>query len=375
MFEHGYLLADRYTLDKRIGFGGMGEVWLATDNTLKRKVAVKVVHPHLVESQPDAVQILKQEAQCGATLIGHPNVVATLDLLDAAGDSGSFYCLVMEYVNGMDLQRWLKHVSTDVDAETQFRMNLLLAFQITEGLEFAKRNEVLHRDIKPLNVFVSDFGIAKIGDFGISRFVDAVTRTHTMWNAMSPAYAAPEQWKGEKPTLETDIYQLGCTLYHMFTKELPFRGENAFALMNQHLNVTPKRATELNAKIPSKISDAIAVMLNKAPKDRGELWKIHDAISEELIGKYKLAINLPDAPDDVLDIASKITDITREAIRTNKPITFPDCHEAISEGVELALSGILQFTLRKVGGPKTAKPKRSTSQNGSTADSEAQATN
>lgn len=218
----GDVVNGRYKVVELIARGGMGEVWKCNDEFLDRPVAMKTVNPEYLATNPKALSILKDEAKTSARLIGHPNIVCTLDLEEYKGKGTSIHFIVMEYVRGPSVARWIGETSTKLDDVTNFNINLLIAWELCKALGYAHRQGILHRDIKPLNVFVSNYGTTKVGDFGLARFVEAITRTHTVWRAMSPAYAAPEQWQGQKQTFKTEVYQLGCTLYHIFTKKLPF---------------------------------------------------------------------------------------------------------------------------------------------------------
>lgn len=341
MISEGLLVADRYELLSLLGYGGMGEVWEAKDTTLDRLVAVKFVHPHLVASDPSAVKILRDEARLGAQLIGHPNVVLTLDFTEFDYQGKKFHCLVMENVPGVSLQEWITKYGQTIDRETYLNLSLLVAFRTCEAVQFAHRKKLQHRDVKPLNIFLSKYGNIKVGDFGIARFVEELTRTHTVWNAMSPAYAAPEQWRGRKPTKKTDTYQLGCTLFQLFARRLPYDQTSAPALMNAHLNEAIPELKTVEPGVSDKLSKAIGRAMSKAAFKRIRLWQLHDTLANEIMHKYKLSVDVTGEKTAVHKSVSAITQFDLDWIKSEKiSYTYEDFDEALSEGIELILNGI-----------------------------------
>lgn len=286
------VLNDRYRLERLIARGGMGEVWLATDTELDRPVALKTVNPSHLATNPKAISVLRDEAKTGASLIGHPNVVCVLDYAKFEKELDIIHYIVMEYVKGISLAEWIENTSQALKKKTQYYLNLFIAWELCKAIGVAHRNDILHRDIKPLNVFLSNYGITKVGDFGLARFVEAITRTHTVWQAMSPAYAAPEQWKGRKHDVTTDIYQLACTLYHLFAGRLPFDNAGLPAMMNAHLNETPTDPKDFASNVSDDLSKMILKGLEKKQNDRVSLWEINDVIAEEIRGTYNLSLDV-----------------------------------------------------------------------------------
>lgn len=282
------VIQDRYRADSLLGRGGMGEVWRCFDTILDRPVVLKVVAPELAKSRPQSTGIFIDEARIGGSLAGHPNVVAVYDLINTPQQNGPLLAIVMEYVEGMSAASWIDNAPAGMDAETRYYLNLMIALEASKAVAYAHRGNILHRDIKPLNIFISKYGVTKIGDFGIARYADAVTREHTVWNFRSPGYSAPEQWKNERPAQQTDIYQLGATLYHLFTGQLPFSANSVAALINQHLSETPKPPKDLSPVLSEKLSKLILDSLAKDATDRPGMWAIIDAIAAEVQRQYTL---------------------------------------------------------------------------------------
>lgn len=349
MLSTGDVINERYKVTELIARGGMGEVWKANDEVLGRPVAMKTVNPEYLATNPKALSILKDEAKMSARLIGHPNIVCTLDLGEFKDKETPTHFIVMEYVQGPSIARWIEETSAKLDNVTNFNINLLIAWELCKALGYAHREGILHRDIKPLNVFVSNYGTTKVGDFGLARFIEAITRTHTVWRAMSPAYAAPEQWRSRKHTLDTEVYQLGCTLYHILTRRLPFNNPGLLALMNAHLKEDPKPPIRIMTCIPKSISDAILRALQKKPKDRIELWRLYDTIAEKIRSKYIMKVDVHESPKKVRDLVAEITDFSEKGLAEGPfEFTFPDFSEVLSESIQLVLSGITTFKVRQV---------------------------
>jgi len=252
------VLVERYRLDRSLGNGGMGEVFEATDLTLHRSVAVKLMSPSLVQDEPARARFLR-EARALAQ-VNSPNVVAVYD----AGEDAERPYLVMEFVEGTTLEREL--VGSD---RVEPARAVAVATDIASGLAAAHERGIVHRDVKPSNVFLTPSDAAKIGDFGIARLErpDA-TLTLTGQTFGSPPYMAPEQATGGKVDARADLYSLGCVLFQMLVGRRPFSGDDAVSLAYQHVHSTPPRVDSLVPTVPVELGALVAGLMAKDPDDR-----------------------------------------------------------------------------------------------------------
>jgi serine/threonine protein kinase len=350
MFFPEIELCNRYKLLKILSRGGMGEVWLAEDKVLDRKVAIKTISPSLLEDNPGAISIFQDEAKIGASLLGHPNIVAILDYgKHSVNDQEEEYFMVMEYVKGLNVSTFINNFKTQLDEETYYFISLFIAWEIGRAINYAHNHGILHRDIKPLNAFISEYGITKVGDFGLARFIDAVTRTHTVSNFNSPPYCAPEQWKGEDYKKDTDIYQFGATLYHLFTGRFLFE-KTRTAQMYAHLNEKPEPPMNYCKKMTKELSATILHMVSKDSDDRASLWQLNDILANELQRTFKLQVSVDKKNADTINKVCMITDFPREDLKkTGKySFKFPDFNEVMSEGIQLILNDISSFQIKAI---------------------------
>ncbi|MBP2047119.1 serine/threonine-protein kinase [Streptomyces griseochromogenes] len=252
----GLLLADRYQLDGLLGQGAMGEVWRATDRTLDRAVAVKLLR---AEEAADTERF-KLEAQTAGRL-NHPHVVGVYDF---GSHHGRLY-LVMELIEGWTLaqERSLRGTLPPHEAAT-------LAAQMAAGLSAAHAQGVVHRDIKPANVMLTADRTAKITDFGIARFADDAAGTLTATGKVvgTADYLAPERALGRPAQPASDVYSLGCVLYELLTGRPPFRGATSLAVVQQHVDAAPVPPSHLHAGTPGPLDDYVIGMLAKDPAHR-----------------------------------------------------------------------------------------------------------
>jgi serine/threonine protein kinase len=252
------VLAERYQLDRSLGNGGMGEVFEAIDLTLHRNVAVKLLSPSLVQDEPARARFLR-EARALAR-VNSPHVVAVYD----AGEDDERPYLVMELVEGTTLEHELKGTGRVEPARA-----VAIAKDIASGLASAHEQGIVHRDVKPSNVFLTPTDAAKIGDFGIARLErpDA-TLTLTGQTFGSPPYVAPEQATGGKVDARADLYSLGCVLFQMLVGRRPFSGDDPVSLVYQHVHTTPPRVDSLHPEVPVALGDLVAGLMAKDPDDR-----------------------------------------------------------------------------------------------------------
>jgi serine/threonine-protein kinase len=251
----------RYELHRRLGRGGMAEVYLARDQMLDRAVAVKVLFPALA-TDPGFVERFRREAQSAAGL-NHPNIVSVYDW----GEANGTYFIVMEYVEGESLAELIQsegRLHPDRAAE--------IAADMASALGFAHRNGgVIHRDVKPGNVLLTRDGTVKVADFGIARAIadssdQNLTKTGSVMGTAT--YFSPEQARGASVDPRSDVYSLGCVLYEMIIGRPPFAGENAVAIAYKHVQEAPVAPRRIDPALPETLEAIILKCLAKNPANR-----------------------------------------------------------------------------------------------------------
>ena len=252
------LVDNRYRLSDRLGSGGMAEVYLAHDNILDRKVALKVLSSRYSEDE-EFVERFRREAQNAAAL-SHPNIVSIFDRGES--EDGTYY-IAMEYLPGGTLKdRILKRGALPA------RTAAAVAQQIAEALQVAHGSNVIHRDIKPHNILITEGGDIKVTDFGIARAASSSTMTRTGSILGTAHYLSPEQAMGEPVGPSSDIYSLGVVLYEMLTGELPYDAETPIGIAMKHVNGHLVEPVEVDPSIPQGINDVAMKMLARDPEDR-----------------------------------------------------------------------------------------------------------
>ena len=245
----------RYKILEEIGRGGMGVVYKAYDPVIERNVALKMIRFQDFAS-PSEIEELKirfrQEVKAAGKL-SHPNIVTVYDVTEEEG----VFCIVMEYVEGESVDRLLAKKRV-----INFEDSVRIIIKICEALDYAHKQGIVHRDVKPANIIITKDGVPKLMDFGIAKLADStVTRTGSALG--TPSYTSPEMIKGERVDARTDIFSLGCVFYEMLTGERAFPGENITPIMYKILEEEPTPPIQLNKNLPSAVNSIISKALAK----------------------------------------------------------------------------------------------------------------
>jgi beta-lactam-binding protein with PASTA domain/serine/threonine protein kinase len=276
--EENLVLSGRYALGTALGHGGMADVYLAQDTRLHRTVAVKVLRTELARD-PSFQERFRREAQSAAGL-NHPNIVAVYDTgeettKDFTGHEISLPYIVMEYVRGRTLREFI-----DPEQPMDMRRASEIMIPLLSALEYSHQAGIVHRDIKPGNVMITDDGDVKVMDFGIARAMsDATGITQTQAVMGTAQYLSPEQARGQLVDARSDIYSAACVLYEMLTGRPPFTGDSPVSIAYQHVRETPPAPSAYNATIPPNLD---AVILTGLAKDRDTRYPTALAFSQDL---------------------------------------------------------------------------------------------
>lgn len=252
-----------FLLLRRLGTGGMADVYLARQTSLDRLVAVKVLKPSAVSSSNGVLlKRFEQEARTAGGL-NHPHIV---QIITTGRESQQSY-IVQEYVAGLNLAQWIrKHGSPDYSTGLKWMQ------QIAAALHAAHEAGIVHRDIKPENIMITRSNVAKVTDFGLAQLTAVSDQRMNLTQAGTtmgtPWYMSPEQIQGHKVDHRSDQYSFGVTCYHMFAGRPPFPGRNAVSVAVQHLKEQPPHLSTLRADLPLPLCDVIHRMMAKQPGDR-----------------------------------------------------------------------------------------------------------
>ncbi|TCO78983.1 Stk1 family PASTA domain-containing Ser/Thr kinase [Marinisporobacter balticus] len=292
----GKILGDRYEIIEKIGGGGMALVYKAKCNLLNRYVAVKILRREFT-SDEEFIQSFRKESQAAASL-SHPNVV---NIYDVGNDENDIYYIVMEYVKGKTLKKIIKErgpLSTNEIID--------IGKQISLGLQHAHNNHIVHRDIKPHNILITDDGRVKVTDFGIARAVTSSTVTNTGNIIGSVHYFSPEQARGGYIDEKSDLYSLGIVLYEMATGKVPFEGESPISVALKHINEDIIPPSLINEYIPEALEDIIMKATQKDQSKRYNSTKeIHEDLEQTLIqpgGSFVKFEEDDDSPTQVIPV-------------------------------------------------------------------------
>jgi TolB-like protein/predicted Ser/Thr protein kinase/cytochrome c-type biogenesis protein CcmH/NrfG len=265
--SRGSIQAGKYRIIEPIGKGGMGVVYKAEDIKLERIVAVKFLPAELTED-PEAKERFVREARAAAAL-SHNHICTIHEIGEEENES----FIVMEYVEGQSLKEKIRKGALD-QAEA-----LDIAIQVAEGLEEAHKKGIVHRDIKPGNIMLTDKGTSKVMDFGLAKVLGGSLITKEAKTMGTVAYMSPEQAKGEVVDQRTDIWSLGVVLYEMLTGQLPFKGEFEQSMIHSILNHEPEPLAKLRPHLPKGLEKVVLTALAKNPADR---YRSMDEFLEDL---------------------------------------------------------------------------------------------
>ena len=253
----GKILGNRYKIVEKIGDGGTAFVFKGLDTILNRHVTVKVLRPEYAGDQ-DFVRRFRREAQAAAGL-SHPNIVSVYDV----GHENGIHYIVMEYVQGRSLKALIEETGRlNVYTAAEYAAHIALA------LSHAHKHGIIHRDVKPHNILISDDGRVKVTDFGIAQAVTASTLTYSGEILGSVHYFSPEQARGGATDEKSDIYSLGIVLYEMLTGRLPYSGESPVSIAVKHLQEPFPDPEEINPQIPRALCRIVRKAVEKDPQNR-----------------------------------------------------------------------------------------------------------
>ncbi|MBQ3370664.1 MAG: Stk1 family PASTA domain-containing Ser/Thr kinase [Mogibacterium sp.] len=251
------ILSGRYELLEKIGDGGMAVVYKGKDKLLNRFIAVKILRPEFTKDAT-FVENFKRESQAAAGL-SHPNIVGVYDV----GREGNINYIVMELIEGDTLNKIIEK-----EAPMDYRKVIDISKQVASALRIAHKNKIIHRDVKPHNIMVTNDGVVKLADFGIARAVNDATLSTGSKIVGSVHYFSPEQARGNYVDERSDIYSLGIVMYEMLTGKVPFDGDNPVTVALKHINeeITPPR--ELEPSIPPALERIVMKATSKFQTNR-----------------------------------------------------------------------------------------------------------
>jgi eukaryotic-like serine/threonine-protein kinase len=272
------LFDGRYRILRKLGSGGMANVYLAEDEELGRRVAIKILNDRYANDEL-FIERFRREAKSAAAL-SHPNIVSIYDRGEAEGT----YYIAMEVIEGRSLKELiLTRGSLPIGQAIAF------TFEILDALRFAHRHGIIHRDVKPHNILIGGERL-KVTDFGIAR-AGASQMTEAGSIMGTAQYLSPEQARGAPVTASSDLYSVGIVLYEMLTGKVPFSGDSAIEIAMKHLNELPKPPSKIRPEIPEDLDQVVLRALAKAPEDR---YQTAEEFAEDL---HRVEAGLPLAPE------------------------------------------------------------------------------
>ena len=292
----GKMLANRYEILEKIGNGGMAVVYKAKCHVLNRFVAVKVLKDEFITDN-EFIKRFRTEAQAAASLT-HPNIVSIYDV----GNEGDIYYIVMELIQG----KTLKEIIVE-DGKFSWKWSVNIAIQIASALETAHRHNIVHRDIKPHNIIITEDGMAKVTDFGIAKAVSNSTITAFGTTIGSVHYFSPEHAKGGYTDAKSDLYSLGVVMYEMLTGRVPFDADTPVSVALMQVQDDPIEPRKLNPQIPISVNNIILKAMQKNPNDRY-------ASATDMLIDLSTALKRPD--DDFITLPNKQNDLQTQRLST-----------------------------------------------------------
>lgn len=309
----GIMLANRYEIIEKIGEGGMAIVYKAKCHLLNRFVAVKVLRNEFTEDE-DFIRKFRRESQAAASL-SHPNILNIYDVGYEEIEDKKIHYIVMEFINGKTLKEVIK-----ASGKLTLDDTINYSMQIAEALMHAHRNHIVHRDIKPHNIMITEDERVKVTDFGIARAVTSSTVTTTSNVLGSVHYFSPEQARGGYTDEKSDIYSLGIVMYEMITGKVPFEGDSPISIALKHIqeDITPPR--EVDSTVPAGLEAIILKCIEKRQSDR------YNSISELIVDLRKIKNNVPvniERDMDETRIIAPIAEDEEVPVRNNKKKPAP----------------------------------------------------
>lgn len=271
-----------YTVIKELGVGGMGVVFHCRDELLLRDVAIKMLLPELMADKNN-VEIFRQEARLAAQL-EHPNVVTVYDVGVEERHGKQHHYVAMEYLPGGNLASRVAHGALQVEHALNWMK------QLAAGLSFAHKRAVVHQDIKADNIFITNEGDLKIGDFGLARLlVGRVSMKERAQVMGTPAYMSPELCRGEPQDHRSDIYSMGVLFFEMITGQLPYRAQGMIEMAMKHTTAAVPSAKRLNPLVPEILDKVIKRMMAKSADERFKTMTEVQTILDDLIFEMRVA--------------------------------------------------------------------------------------
>ena len=300
----------QFRLLHRIGRGGMGQVYLAEQTNLNRKVALKLLHPELAGNER-SLRRFEAEAKNVARAT-HANIVQIYDI----GKDNGINWLALEYVEGKNLREFIEKKGTP-----ELSLGLHIILQVASALQRASELGIIHRDVKPENILLTKKGEVKVADFGLSRcFAEEGQQTITQSQVTmgTPLYMSPEQVERKTVDTRTDIYSFGVTCYHMFAGTPPFRGTSPIEVAYQHVHKEPAPLADIRPDLPAELCTIIQKMMAKKPEDR---YQTAREVGRD-VGRLREALNL--GVIAAISISSSFLGANSDALRGSATQTWPE---------------------------------------------------